>query len=84
MRNLRGLGHLLIALRIARGLGQRSWRSGLEFTKLRFREMTQWYFGITLERAAKILDALGIEIHIKVDMPEQEKESEVEPEPVEA
>ena len=58
--------------------------AGLEFTKLRFREMTDEYFGITLERAAKILDALGIEIHIKVDMPEREKESEVEPEPVEA
>jgi ribosome-binding protein aMBF1 (putative translation factor) len=71
LRNLRGLGHLLIALRIARGFSQRQLaeRLGVHETQVSRDERNE-YFGITLERAAKILDSLGIKIRISVDMPE--------------
>jgi ribosome-binding protein aMBF1 (putative translation factor) len=71
LQNLRGFGHLLIALRIARGLSQRQLAEqlGVHETQVSRDERNE-YFGITLERAAKILDSLGIRIRIKVDMPE--------------
>lgn len=71
LQNLRGLGHLLIALRIATGLSQRQLAEqlGVHETQVS-RDEGNEYFGITLERAAKILDSLGIKIRIKVDMPE--------------
>jgi ribosome-binding protein aMBF1 (putative translation factor) len=75
LQNLRGLGHLLIALRIARGLSQRQLAEQLAVHETQVsRDERNEYFGITLERAAKILDALGIKIHIKVDMPEPDPE----------
>jgi ribosome-binding protein aMBF1 (putative translation factor) len=65
--NLRGLGHLLITSRIAQGLTQRELarRLGVHETQVSRDERNE-YFGITLERAAKILDALSVRLRSQV------------------
>jgi ribosome-binding protein aMBF1 (putative translation factor) len=65
--NLRGLGHLLITSRIAQGLTQRELarRLGVHETQVSRDERNE-YFGVTLERAAKILDALSVRLRSKV------------------
>jgi DNA-binding XRE family transcriptional regulator len=65
--NLRGLGHLLITSRIAQGLTQRELarRLGVHETQVSRDERNE-YFGITLERAAKILDALSVRLRSRV------------------
>jgi ribosome-binding protein aMBF1 (putative translation factor) len=65
--NLRGLGHLLITSRIAQGLTQRELarRLGVHETQISRDERNE-YFGITLERAAKILDALSVRLRTQV------------------
>ena len=67
--NLRGLGHLLIALRIAQGLSQRELarRLGVHESQVSRDERNE-YFGITLERAVKILDALNVRLRTKVEI----------------
>lgn len=71
LRNLRGLGHLLISLRIALGLSQRDMAEKLDVHESQVsRDERNEYHGITLERAAKILEALDVEIRIDVDMKE--------------
>jgi hypothetical protein len=59
--NLRGLDHLLITSRIAQGLTHRELarRLGVHETEVSRGERNE-YFGITLERAAEILDALSV------------------------
>jgi len=71
--NLRGLGHLLISLRIAKGVSQRDLAKRLEVHESQIsRDERNEYFGITLERAIKILDALNVKLHTKVEIePEQ-------------
>src|SRR5258707_4724212 len=67
--NLRGLGHLLISLRIAQGLSQRELAKRLNVHESQVsRDERNEYFGITLERAVKILDALNVRLHTKVEM----------------
>src|SRR5947207_13166525 len=67
--NLRGLGHLLISLRIAQGLSQRALAKRLNVHESQVsRDERNEYFGITLERAIKILDALGVRLHTKVEV----------------
>ena len=67
--NLRGLGHLLIALRIARGISQRELAKRLEVHESQVsRDERNEYFGITLERAMKILDALDARLRTKVEL----------------
>jgi ribosome-binding protein aMBF1 (putative translation factor) len=65
--NLRGLGHLLITSRIAQNLTQRELarRLGVHETQVSRDERNE-YFGITLERAAKILDALSVRLRTQV------------------
>ena len=67
LENLRGLGHLLIASRIAQGISQRdlSRRLNVHETQVSRDERNE-YFGITLERAAKILDALNVRLRTQV------------------
>jgi ribosome-binding protein aMBF1 (putative translation factor) len=67
LENLRGLGHLLIASRIAQGISQRDLarRLGVHETQVSRDERNE-YFGITLERAAKILDALNVRLRTQV------------------
>ena len=67
--NLRGLGHLLIAIRIAQGISQRDLARRLEVHESQIsRDERNEYFGITLERAIKILDTLNVQLHTKVEI----------------
>jgi len=69
IRNLRGLGYLLIALRIARGISQRQLaeRLGVHESQVSRDERNE-YHGITLDRAARVLDALGVELRSTVQV----------------
>lgn len=71
--NLRGLGQLLVSLRIARGLTQRQLaeKLGVHETQVSRDERNE-YHGITLERAAKVLEALGVEVRSRVERIEHE------------
>ena len=67
--NLRGMGHLLISLRIAQGLSQRDLAKRLGVHELQVsRDERNEYFGITLERAEKVLDALKVHLRTKVEI----------------
>ncbi len=69
LENLRGLGHLLISLRIAQGMSQRELAKRLDVHESQVsRDERNEYFGITHERAVKILDALNVRLHTKVEM----------------
>lgn len=66
--NFRGFGHLLISLRIAKGVTQRELAARLEVHESQVsRDERNEYFGITVERAIKILDALKVHLRTKVD-----------------
>lgn len=66
--NFRGFGHLLIALRIAQGISQRDLAKRLDVHESQVsRDERNEYFGITLERAIKILDALNVRLRTKVE-----------------
>src|SRR5580704_362730 len=69
LENLRGLGHLLISVRIAQGISQRELakRLGVHESQVSRDERNE-YFGITLERAVKILDSLNVKLHTKVEI----------------
>jgi ribosome-binding protein aMBF1 (putative translation factor) len=70
LENFRGFGHLLISLRIAQGMSQRELAKRLNVHESQVsRDERNEYFGITLERAMKILDALNVRLHTKVEMP---------------
>ena len=67
--NLRGMGHLLISLRIAQGLSQRDLakRLGVHESQVSRDERNE-YFGITLERVEKVLDALKVQLRTKIEI----------------
>ena len=63
IRNLRGIGRLLIGLRIAQGLSQRELAERLGVNESQVsRDERNEYHGVTMERAARILDALHAEV----------------------
>lgn len=67
--NFRGFGHLLIALRIAQGISQRELAKRLSVHESQVsRDERNEYFGITLERAVKVLDALNVRLKTKVEI----------------
>jgi ribosome-binding protein aMBF1 (putative translation factor) len=69
LENLRGLGNLLIAVRIAQGISQRELSKRLNVHESQVsRDERNEYFGITLERAIKILDALNVRAHTKIEI----------------
>lgn len=71
--NLRGVGHLLVCLRIARGITQRELADKLGINESQVsRDERNEYHGITTERATKILEALGAKLHSKVELPQLE------------
>ncbi len=72
LENLRGLGHLLISLRIAKGISQRDLaaRLGVHESQVSRDERNE-YHGITLERASRVLDALKVTLHTQVEMEEE-------------
>lgn len=61
--NLHGLGRTLIALRIARGFSQRQLAERLEVHESQVsRDERNEYHGVTVERAARVLDAMGVKL----------------------
>lgn len=67
--NLRGFGHLLISVRIAQGISQKELADKLEVNESQVsRDERNEYHGITLDRAGKILEALGVQLSSKVDI----------------
>jgi ribosome-binding protein aMBF1 (putative translation factor) len=68
--NLHGLGQALVALRIALGLTQRELaeRLGAHESQVSRDERNE-YHGITVERASRILDALGVRLRSEVEQP---------------
>src|SRR5258706_8372539 len=67
--NLRGFGRLLISMRIAQGISQRELAKRLNVHESQVsRDERNEYFGITLDRAIKILDALDVRLHTKVEI----------------
>lgn len=67
--NLHGLGQTLIGLRIARGMTQRELarRMSVDETAVSRDERNE-YHGITVDRAKKVLDALGVRLVTRVEV----------------
>ncbi len=69
LENLRGLGSVLISVRIAQGISQRELARRLNVHESQIsRDERNEYFGVTLERAIRILDALNVRLHTKVEI----------------
>ena len=68
LRNFHGVGQLLIAIRIAQGISQRELadRLGVHESQVSRDERNE-YHGVTVERAERVLDALGAEVRSKVE-----------------
>ena len=67
LENLRGMGHLLISLRIAQGMPQKELARRLDVHESQVsRDERNEYYGMTLERANKVLEALGVRLSTKV------------------
>ena len=76
MDNLHGLGRTLVAIRIALGMTQRQLAERLDVNESQVsRDERNEYHGITLDRATRILEALGVEIRSRVELPEKDKAS---------
>lgn len=67
--NLQGLGQVLIGLRIARGMNQRQLAElmGVNETMVSRDERNE-YHGITVDRAKRVLDALGVRLVTRVEV----------------
>lgn len=70
VHNLHGLGRVLIGLRIARGISQKDLaeRLGVHESQVSRDERNE-YHGMTVERASRILDALGADLASRVAEP---------------
>jgi DNA-directed RNA polymerase specialized sigma subunit len=74
VHSLRSMGQLLISLRIASALTQRELADLLGVHESQVsRDERNEYHGITLERAARILEALGVRVHCKVELPQNKE-----------
>ncbi len=67
LSNFEGVGRLLVALRIAQGVTQRELaeRLGVHESQVSRNERNE-YHGLSLERANRILEALGVELRTSV------------------
>ena len=67
--NLHGLGQVLIGVRIARGMTQRELarRMNVDETMVSRDERNE-YHGITVDRAMRVLDALGVRLITRVEV----------------
>lgn len=68
LQNFHGVGQLLVALRIAQALSQRELadRLGVHESQVSRDERNE-YHGVTVERAQRVLDALGVEVRTVVE-----------------
>jgi hypothetical protein len=67
LRNFEGLGRLLIALRVFQGLSQRELAEKLSVHESQVsRDERNEYHGVTVERANRILEALGAELRTTI------------------
>jgi DNA-binding XRE family transcriptional regulator len=67
--NLDGLGQLLIGLRVARGMTQRQLAQAVGVDESQVsRDERNEYYGISVERARKILEALGARVVSRVEL----------------
>ncbi len=63
LHNFEAVGQLLVGLRIARGITQRELAERLRVHESQIsRDERNEYHGITIERAQRVLDALGVEV----------------------
>lgn len=61
--NFRGFGHLLVSLRIAKGMNQKELADKLGVKESQIsRDERNEYHNITIDRASRIMDALGVSI----------------------
>lgn len=68
VRNFDGMGRLLVALRIASRLSQRELAERLDIHESAIsRYERNEYFGITIERASKIVEAIGVTLSTTVE-----------------
>jgi DNA-binding XRE family transcriptional regulator len=72
--NFDGIGQLLVSLRIARGFTQRKLarRMGVHETQISRDERNE-YHGVTVERAGRILEALGVAVRSRVELSDRKK-----------
>ncbi len=72
LHNFEGLGRLLMALRTAKGVSQRDLaeRLGIHESQVSRDERNE-YHGVTVERANRVLEALGVEIRSVVESVEK-------------
>lgn len=68
--NLHGFGRMLVALRIARGMTQSELASrlGVHASQVSRDERNE-YHGITIERASRVLDAMGVQLKSFFEQP---------------
>lgn len=80
LSRLTAIGRLLIALRIANGMTQRelAQRLGVDESQVSRDERNE-YYGITLERAQRILDTLEVEVATRVVDPTEHQQRELVP-----
>ncbi len=70
INNLTQIGRFLIGVRIARDLSQRDLAARLQVSEsVVSRDERNEYHGVTVEKAQRILEALGVEITISIDEP---------------
>jgi len=77
--NLAGLGRMLIGVRIARGISQRKLAElmGVHESQVSRDERNE-YHGITLERAQRLLDVMGVTLSTRVQAPQLSPEATVQ------
>ena len=82
LRNLHELGTMLVALRITLGLTQRELaeRLGVHESQVSRDERNE-YHAVTVERASRILDALGVDLRSVVEVTDVPHEFEVSDDP---
>ena len=80
LHNLDGLGQLLVALRIFRGITQRQLaeRLGVHESQVSRDERNE-YHGISIERAGRILDVLGVGLRTEVEAAEEQDATDLVP-----
>jgi hypothetical protein len=81
LKNFDGLGRLLIALRISQNVSQRELADRLQVHESQVsRDERNEYHGITVDRANRILEALGVEVRSTVEVlkiPEEKRRDRI-------